>query len=66
MLIAFSVQGELGEADLMVWKRTLHDDARPGTAFLYSAARGGFYYISADSPATTQRLLLRAAHQIGA
>jgi hypothetical protein len=58
MLIAFSVQGELGEADLMVWKRTLHDDARPGTAFLY--------YISADSPATTQRLLLRAAHQIGA
>jgi hypothetical protein len=50
----------------MAWKKMLHDNSRPGTTFLHKEAGVGFYYIFADFPETTQRLLLQAAHQVEA
>jgi hypothetical protein len=66
MVIASFLQDPPQAAELEDCQRLLHEGSKPGTTFLHQKAGVGFYYVSTDSPWTTQHLLATAAHQVGA
>jgi hypothetical protein len=56
MLIAYAAQGPMAQIEITAWQQSLHEIAQPGTTFYHQEAGAGFYYVSSDSPETTQRL----------
>jgi hypothetical protein len=65
MVIACAAPGPLQSEELSIWQQALHEASQLGTTFLHQEAGSGFYYVSTDSPSTSERLLFTSSHQVG-